>query len=635
MRYATRFMIGEREIALDRPSYFIADVAANHDGDLERAKDLIWRAKEAGADAVKFQHFLAHKIVSDLGFRQLGGQIAHQANWQKSVFEVYRQYSLNRDWDGPLVETARAAGIDWMTTPYDREATDAVAGLVAGLQDRLRRRHLARVDRAYRRARASPCCSPPAPRACTRSSRRSAAVLKHNPQLCLLQCNTNYTGSLENLRFVNLRVLQSYAVHWPGLPLGLSDHTPGHATVLGAIALGARVVEKHFTDDATRVGPDHGFSMTPATWREMVTRARELEAALGDGIKRIEENEREAAVVQRRCLRLARDLGAGAVIAARGSRRLAAGARGLARALRDWPRRRPAPARGQARRSGAALGRCRAGIRGGGMIEGRRHRPARRRAPRSRATARVAQPARVPPQFPRMCASSAWRSRSTGSSAPCWTIPRTHMFAIVERAGGRAHRRVRPVLHRLGQPHRRFLDLYRPSRASISTIITRPTPDALAAATASTSWVSTASGARSTASTRRSSACCRASASPSTAATARPIGPKARGTIRCSSAFSTASSPRDGTTSSGRHDERGHRPGALRRRRGCPARCCCRSERGPRLPSVLERCARIPGIDVVVCAVPDDRASDAVAEVARACGAVVFRGSERDVLDAL
>ncbi len=64
-----------------------------------------------------------------------------------------------------------------------------------------------------------------------------------------MQCNTNYTGDLENLRFVNLRVLQSYAVHWPGLPLGLSDHTPGHATVLGAIALGARVVEKHFTDD--------------------------------------------------------------------------------------------------------------------------------------------------------------------------------------------------------------------------------------------------------------------------------------------------------------------------------------------------------------------------------------------------
>lgn len=306
-------MIGTREIALDRPSYFIADIAANHDGDLERAKDLIRRAKDAGADAVKFQHFLAEKIVSDLGFRRLGGQMAHQAAWKKSVFEVYRQYSLNRDWDSTLVETARAAGIDWMTTPYDREAADAVADLLPAFK-------IGSGDVTWTESiehiasKGKPVLLATGASALAEVERAVAAVLKHNPQLCLLQCNTNYTGSLENLRYVNLRVLQSYAVHWPGLPLGLSDHTPGHATVLGAIAFGARIVEKHFTDDSSRTGPDHGFSMTPATWREMVTRARELEAALGDGIKRIEENERDAAVVQRRCLRLARDLGAGAVI---------------------------------------------------------------------------------------------------------------------------------------------------------------------------------------------------------------------------------------------------------------------------------------------------------------------------------
>ncbi len=313
MRYSPRLMIGGREVALDRPSYFIADIAANHDGDLARAKDLIWRAKDAGADAVKFQHFLAEKIVSDLGFRRLGGQIAHQAAWQKSVFEVYRQYSLNRDWDLPLVETARAAGIDWMTTPYDREATDAVADLLPafkiGSGDIT---WLASIEHIA--SKGKPVLLATGASGLAEVERAVAAVLKHNPQLCLLQCNTNYTGSLENLRFVNLRVLQSYAVHWPGLPLGLSDHTPGHATVLGAIALGARVVEKHFTDDCTRAGPDHGFSMTPETWREMVLRARELEAALGDGIKRIEENERDAAVVQRRCLRLARDMAAGSAI---------------------------------------------------------------------------------------------------------------------------------------------------------------------------------------------------------------------------------------------------------------------------------------------------------------------------------
>ncbi|MGH7089875.1 MAG: N-acetylneuraminate synthase family protein [Stellaceae bacterium] len=310
MRYSTSLVIRQREIALDRPAYFIADIAANHDGELVRAKDLIWRAKEAGADAVKFQHFEAHKIVSDAGFRALGGQIAHQAGWKGSVFDVYRQYSLNRDWNLVLVETARAAGIDWMTTPYDREATDQVADLLPAFK--IGSGDITWLESIEHIAsKGKPVLLATGASTLAEVERAVDAVLSRNHQLCLLQCNTNYTGSLENLRFVNLRVLESYKVHWPGLPLGLSDHTPGHATVLGAIALGARIVEKHFTDDPTRPGPDHGFSMTPATWREMVLRARELEAALGDGIKRIEENERQSAIVQRRALRLAHDLEAG------------------------------------------------------------------------------------------------------------------------------------------------------------------------------------------------------------------------------------------------------------------------------------------------------------------------------------
>jgi sialic acid synthase SpsE len=315
MRYASRLTIGGREIALDRATYFIADIAANHDGDLERAKDLIKRARDAGVDAVKFQHFKADKIVSDFGFRQLGGQLAHQSSWKKSVFEVYRQYSIDRDWDSILVETARTVGIDWMTTPYDREATDKVAPLVPAFK--IGSGDITWLESIEHIAgKGKPVLLATGASHLPEVERAVEAVLKHNPQLCLLQCNTNYTGDLENIRHVNLRVLQSYAVHWPGLPLGLSDHTPGHATVLGAIALGARIVEKHFTDDNTRVGPDHAFSMTPLTWREMVDRSRELENALGDGIKRIEANERQSAVVQRRCLRFAHDLPAGTILAA-------------------------------------------------------------------------------------------------------------------------------------------------------------------------------------------------------------------------------------------------------------------------------------------------------------------------------
>jgi len=90
---------------------------------------------------------------------------------------------------------------------------------------------------------------------------------------------------------------------YPDMVLGLSDHTPGHATVLGAIALGARIIEKHFTDDINRVGPDHKFSMDQASWREMVDRTRELENALGCGVKQVECNEIDTVVVQRRSLR--------------------------------------------------------------------------------------------------------------------------------------------------------------------------------------------------------------------------------------------------------------------------------------------------------------------------------------------
>ena len=85
-----------------------------------------------------------------------------------------------------------------------------------------------------------------------------------------MQCNTNYTGSLDNFNHINLNVLNKYKELFPNAIIGLSDHTPGHETVLGAIALGIKVVEKHFTDDTSRNGPDHPFSMDPKTWKDMV-----------------------------------------------------------------------------------------------------------------------------------------------------------------------------------------------------------------------------------------------------------------------------------------------------------------------------------------------------------------------------
>ena len=124
-----------------------------------------------------------------------------------------------------------------------------------------------------------------------------------NPKFGLMQCNTNYTAELENFNYIHLNVLKSLREMYPSMVLGLSDHTPQHATVLGAVALGASMIEKHFTDDVSREGPDHKFSMDPSTWRDMVDRTRELELSMGYGIKRVEDNEVETVVVQRRSLR--------------------------------------------------------------------------------------------------------------------------------------------------------------------------------------------------------------------------------------------------------------------------------------------------------------------------------------------
>src|SRR5439155_24415967 len=110
--------------------------------------------------------------------------------------------------------------------------------------------------------------------------RAVCTIQHHNSELLLMQCNTNYTGSLENFRHVHLNVLRTFASMYPDFLLSLSDHTPGHAAVLGAVALGARAIEKHFTDDCSREGPDHAFALDPAHWKDMVERTRELEMAL-------------------------------------------------------------------------------------------------------------------------------------------------------------------------------------------------------------------------------------------------------------------------------------------------------------------------------------------------------------------
>ncbi len=305
--------IGGKTIGDAHPTYFIADIAANHDGDLERAKALIHLAADAGADAAKFQHFKAGTIVSDAGFKALGGRQSHQAAWRKSVVEVYREASVPELWTQTLKETCDEAGVCFFTSPYDKALVDHIdpyvpafkigSGDITWLEII---EHIAAKQKPYIIATGASSMDD--------VHRAVTAALAINPQIALMQCNTNYTARLENFKYIQLNVLKSYRAMYPDMVLGLSDHTPGHATVLGAVALGARMIEKHFTDDTGREGPDHGFSMSPQAWRDMVDATRELDLALGNGVKKVEPNELETAVLQRRAIRLIRDLAAGSVL---------------------------------------------------------------------------------------------------------------------------------------------------------------------------------------------------------------------------------------------------------------------------------------------------------------------------------
>jgi N-acetylneuraminate synthase len=243
----------------------------------------------------------------------LGSQLSHQSKWKKSVYEVYEDASLSWEWTKELLDHCKKEGIHFFSSPYDFEAVDHLDPFVPaykiGSGDITWGAILSHIAKKNKPVIISTGAS-----TTDEVVEALSYILPYNKKLAILQCNTNYIGSLENIHYVSLNVLNTYKAMFPNTVLGLSDHTPGHLTVLGAVALGGRIIEKHFTDSNDREGPDHLFSMTPATWREMVERTRELEASLGNTCKVVEENEKQSVIIQRRCLRVSRDMKAGEII---------------------------------------------------------------------------------------------------------------------------------------------------------------------------------------------------------------------------------------------------------------------------------------------------------------------------------
>ena len=293
----------------------IADIGANHDGSLSKAKDLIYLAAQSGADVAKFQNFRAETIVSHLGFKRLGASGTHQDTWDKTVFEVYESASMPIEWVPELRACCDDAGIEFMTSVYDPDMLDDINEYVTAYK--IGSGDLTWHDMLRRTAHfGKPIIVATGASSLDHVDAAVEIFCKSRiADVCVMQCNTNYTGDdRTNASCLNLNVIDAYRKRYPQVILGLSDHTrSGHAVAI-AVGKGCKVIERHFTSDTQLKGPDHSFACNPADFLAMREIADECLRIMGSGIKVIEDNELRSAIVQRRCLRAARDLPAGYIV---------------------------------------------------------------------------------------------------------------------------------------------------------------------------------------------------------------------------------------------------------------------------------------------------------------------------------
>lgn len=305
-----KIKFGNTSIGHGHPTYFIAEIGANFDGSLEKAKKLCDAAKLAGADCAKFQSFISEKIVSAKGFNKMKLKGVH-GSWGRPVNEVFKDAEFPRDWHHIVKEHCDNIGIHFSTSPYDFEAVELCLDLNlpfikigSGEITWLEMIHkIASTQKPIILATGDATLS-------EIDEAINVIISTGNKNLVLLQCITNYPSMIES---ANINVLKTYQSAFDVLT-GYSDHSFGDVVILGATALGGCVVEKHFTLNKDDKGPDHPHSMDPEEFRLMVERVRQLEMALGSTRKFVVDEERETVVVQRRGLYANRDIIRGEII---------------------------------------------------------------------------------------------------------------------------------------------------------------------------------------------------------------------------------------------------------------------------------------------------------------------------------
>lgn len=297
--------IGKRAVGPGHPVYVIAEIGSNHDSDLGKAKGLIKACKYAGADAVKFQSFTAEGLLNQLMPDKDGRWVPHPA------FPVIERLTLPEEWHGALMEFSKKEGITFLSAPFEAGRARllneiGVEAFKIASGDLTNEPLLVQVAVYGKPVIISTGAS------YLHEVRRAVEVMagQGNHSLALLHCASLYPPLY---RDVNIRAMAAMKEEF-GCPVGFSDHTPGSAVPVAAVALGASVIEKHITLDRKAPGPDHPYAMEVEEFKSMVADIRNIEEALGDGVKRPSKAEEGERVGARRSIYARAGMAKGTVI---------------------------------------------------------------------------------------------------------------------------------------------------------------------------------------------------------------------------------------------------------------------------------------------------------------------------------
>ncbi|MFU1477796.1 N-acetylneuraminate synthase family protein [Roseovarius sp. C7] len=298
--------IGGRRIAADAPTYIIAEIGVNHNGDPALAHEMIDAARDAGADAVKFQTYRTEDLVLES---------AAKADYQLEKTGVGKQFDMLKGLELPfpvfseLHAHCSEVGIDFMSTAFDPISLDFVISLEPVCL-KWPSGELTNFPLLRQASKTKLPIMLSTGMGSLREISSAVDILGPDQEVVILQCVSNYPAAIKDQ---NLRVLPAMQAAF-GCPVGFSDHTEGVYAAVAAKALGMSVLEKHFTLNCAWEGPDHSASIEPEGFREMVAILREIEEGLGDGVKQIVDAEKNVRNVARKSLVYRQQLKKGHVI---------------------------------------------------------------------------------------------------------------------------------------------------------------------------------------------------------------------------------------------------------------------------------------------------------------------------------